>query len=165
MQEPVEPGSGTTHSCQGISRMRAFGRDPFAEGIMASDHARRTNRSNTWPHRPAWHHRRQKPLPTGRRPHMARGPNARRRLVDRELPCDRLSRGHQESLPLAGRKSYQCLPSGFMQSRTIELKPLPYQWLMIANTRCIYRALMNQKWPPGRSLIQINIEIPRVRQS
>jgi hypothetical protein len=35
--------------------MRAFGRDRFAEGIMASGRARRVNRSNTWPHRPAQH--------------------------------------------------------------------------------------------------------------
>jgi hypothetical protein len=31
--------------------MRAFGRDPFAEGIIASGHAYRSNRLNTWPHR------------------------------------------------------------------------------------------------------------------
>jgi hypothetical protein len=39
----------------------------LAEGIMASGHVRRTNRSNTWPHRPAQAEVHQKPLPTGSR--------------------------------------------------------------------------------------------------
>jgi hypothetical protein len=32
---------------------------------MASSHARRTNRSNTWPHRPALHQRQQNPCQRG----------------------------------------------------------------------------------------------------
>jgi hypothetical protein len=52
--------------------MRAFGRDPFAEGMMASGHAYRSNRSNTWPHRPALQKRSTNPLPTGSGPHRAR---------------------------------------------------------------------------------------------
>ena len=42
----------------------------FAEGIMASGHAYRTNRSNTWPHRPAQRNIRSS-LPTGSCLHMA----------------------------------------------------------------------------------------------
>jgi hypothetical protein len=41
-----------------------------AKGIMASGHARRTDRSNTWPHQPKRTASR-KPLPTESRPHMA----------------------------------------------------------------------------------------------
>jgi hypothetical protein len=47
--------------------MRLNGWDPFAEGIMASGHEHRSNRSNTWPHRPALQKRQTNPLPTGGR--------------------------------------------------------------------------------------------------
>src|SRR5918996_3270754 len=56
--------------------------------------------------------RRRRAAQSPRLPLLARlGPEAptpRRRLIDRELPCDRRSTGHQESLPMAGRKSYRC---------------------------------------------------------
>jgi hypothetical protein len=65
-------------------------RPVLAEGIMASGHARRTNRSNTWPHRPALQNA-QKPLPTESRPHMApngTSPPAQAEGVSDILPYD-----------------------------------------------------------------------------
>ena len=52
--------------------MRAFTRGPFAEGMMASGHKHRRHRSNTWPHPTSLASAFEQPLPTGRRPYMAR---------------------------------------------------------------------------------------------
>src|SRR6266496_2183780 len=50
--EPVDPAIGTTHMCQRIVECGLTG-TRSAEGIMASGHANRANRPNTWLHRPA----------------------------------------------------------------------------------------------------------------
>src|SRR5512134_2860497 len=51
--EPVDPAIGTTHSCQCITECGLMTGTRSAEGIMASGHANRANRPNTWLHRPA----------------------------------------------------------------------------------------------------------------
>src|SRR4029078_9120332 len=51
--EPVDPAIGTTHMCQCIVECGLLTGTRSAEGIMASGHANRANRSNTWLHRPA----------------------------------------------------------------------------------------------------------------
>src|SRR6266496_6782275 len=51
--EPVDPAIGTTHLCQCIVECGLLTGTRSAEGIMASGHANRANRPNTWLHRPA----------------------------------------------------------------------------------------------------------------
>src|SRR3989337_2147496 len=51
--EPVDPAIGTTHMCQCIVECGLLTGTRSAEGIMASGHANRANRPNTWLHRPA----------------------------------------------------------------------------------------------------------------
>src|SRR3990170_6486155 len=51
--EPVDPAIGTTHMCQCIVECGLLTGTRSAEGIMASGHANRINRPNTWLHRPA----------------------------------------------------------------------------------------------------------------
>ena len=69
-------------SCARAPQSACFWSGPgSAKGIMASGHARRTNRSNTWPHQPKRTASR-KPLPTESRPHMAQnGPIYARSLM------------------------------------------------------------------------------------
>jgi hypothetical protein len=50
--EPVDPAIGTTHMCQCITECGLLTGTRSAEGIMASGHANRINRPNTWLHRP-----------------------------------------------------------------------------------------------------------------
>src|SRR3989337_3120867 len=50
--EPVDPAIGTTHMCQCIVECGLLTGTRSAEGIMASGHADRINRPNTWLHRP-----------------------------------------------------------------------------------------------------------------
>jgi len=68
--EGVDPAIRTTHLCQRIVECVLLTGTWSAEGIMASGPVCRTNRPNTWLHRPmlqTW----RKFLPTRRRPHMA----------------------------------------------------------------------------------------------
>src|SRR5438876_12456100 len=51
--EPVDPAIRTTHMCQCIVECGLLTGTRSAEGIMASGHANRANRPNTWLHRPA----------------------------------------------------------------------------------------------------------------
>src|SRR6476620_12669276 len=51
--EPVDPAIGTTHMCHCITECGLLTGTRSAEGIMASGHANRANRPNTWLHRPA----------------------------------------------------------------------------------------------------------------
>src|SRR5437667_11050459 len=46
--EPVDPAIGTTHMCQCIFECGLLTGTRSAEGIMASGHANRANRPNTW---------------------------------------------------------------------------------------------------------------------
>src|SRR5665648_1036897 len=50
--EPVDPAIGTTHMWQCIVECGLLTGTRSAEGIMASGHANRANRPNTWLHRP-----------------------------------------------------------------------------------------------------------------
>src|SRR5262249_47952325 len=51
--EPVDPAIGTTHMCHCIVECGLLTGTRSAEGIMASGHVNRTNRPNTWLHRPS----------------------------------------------------------------------------------------------------------------
>src|SRR6478609_5409934 len=51
--EPVDPAIGTTRLCQCIVECGLLTGTRSAEGIMASGHANRAKRPNTWLHRPA----------------------------------------------------------------------------------------------------------------
>ena len=54
--EPVDPAIGTTHSASASFECGLLIGTRSAEGIMASGHANRANRPNTWLHRPATQH-------------------------------------------------------------------------------------------------------------
>lgn len=52
IQSRLKPEDGKTHLRQSASSACSWSGAIFAEGIVASCHVCRTNRSNTWPHHP-----------------------------------------------------------------------------------------------------------------